>query len=239
MPGQQNEVTFRFLAQPTDVNFGGKVHGGMAMKWIDQAGYACAVGWSGAYCVTVSVSGIQFIAPILIGDLVSVRARLIHTGTSSMHLAVDVLAQDLRKGEQRLATSCVMVFVALDSPDGKPTPVPRWEPSNEEDRRLQDYARRLMEMSKTMEQQVVALRPEAAPVVGAEPVDGRHRCRSSQRGQVSGSSRRAAGTLASSRTSTQAVSSSTSVWMAGGSRRASQPKAPAATASFTMKPCTR
>ena len=36
MPGQQHEVTFRFLAQPTDVNFGGKVHGGMAMKWIDQ-----------------------------------------------------------------------------------------------------------------------------------------------------------------------------------------------------------
>ena len=162
MPGQQNEVTFRFLAHPTDVNFGGKVHGGMAMKWIDQAGYACAVGWSGAYCVTVSVSGIQFIAPILIGDLVTVRARLIHTGTSSMHLAVDVLARDLRKGEQRLATSCVMVFVALDSPDGKPTPVPAWEPRTDEDRRLQDYARRLMELSKTMEQQVAALRPEAS-----------------------------------------------------------------------------
>ncbi len=79
MSGQQHEVTFRFLAQPTDVNFGGKVHGGMAMKWIDQAGYACAVGWSGAYCVTASVSGIQFVAPILIGDLVTVRARLIHT----------------------------------------------------------------------------------------------------------------------------------------------------------------
>lgn len=162
MPGQQNEVTFRFLAQPTDVNFGGKVHGGMAMKWIDQAGYACAVGWSGAYCVTVSVSGIQFIAPILIGDLVSVRARLIHTGTSSMHLAVDVLARDLRKGEERLATSCVMVFVALDSPDGKPTPVPRWEPRDEDDRRLQDYARRLMELSKTMEQQIATFRPEAS-----------------------------------------------------------------------------
>ena len=63
MPGQQHEVTFRFLAQPTDVNFGGKVHGGMAMKWIDQAGYACAVGWSSAYCVTASVSGIRFVAP--------------------------------------------------------------------------------------------------------------------------------------------------------------------------------
>jgi acyl-CoA hydrolase len=162
MPGQQHVVTFRFLAQPTDVNFGGKVHGGMAMKWIDQAGYACAVGWSGAYCVTVSVSGIQFVAPILIGDLVGVRARLIHTGTSSMHLAVDVRARDLRSGEERLATSCVMVFVALDSPDGRPTPVPAWAPRNEEDRRLQAYAKQLMELSKTMEQQVTALRSTPA-----------------------------------------------------------------------------
>jgi acyl-CoA hydrolase len=152
MPGQQNEVTFRFLAQPTDVNFGGKVHGGMVMKWIDQAGYACAVGWSGAYCVTASVSGIQFVKPILIGDLVSVRARLIHTGTSSMHLSVDVLARDLRSGEQRLATSCVMVFVALDSPDGKPTPVPHWEPRDDSERRLQAQAKKLMELSKNMEQ---------------------------------------------------------------------------------------
>lgn len=152
MPGQQHEVTFRFLAQPTDVNFGGKVHGGMVMKWIDQTGYACAVGWSGAYCVTASVSGIQFVAPILIGDVVTVRARLIHTGTSSMHLAVDVMASDLRKDEQRLATSCVMVFVALDSPDGKSTPVGGWEPRDDGERQLQDRARRLMELSRSMEQ---------------------------------------------------------------------------------------
>ncbi len=154
MSGEQHEVSFRFLAQPTDVNFGGKVHGGMAMKWIDQAGYACAVAWSGAYCVTASVSGIQFVAPILIGDLVTVRARLIHTGRSSMHLAVDVMAGDLRKGAQRLATSCVMVFVALDSSDGKPTPVPRWEPRNEAEHRLQAKARQLLELSRGMEQLV-------------------------------------------------------------------------------------
>jgi len=154
MPGQQNEVTFRFLAEPTDVNFGGKVHGGMVMKWIDQAGYACAVAWSGAYCVTASVSGIQFVAPILIGDMVTVRARLIHTGTSSMHFAVDVLARDLRKDEHRLATSCVMVFVALDRPDGKPTPVPHWEPHDDSERQLQAQAKQLLELSKGMEKLV-------------------------------------------------------------------------------------
>jgi acyl-CoA hydrolase len=151
MPGQQHELTFRFLAQPTDVNFGGKVHGGMAMKWIDQAGYACAVAWSGAYCVTASVSGIQFLAPILIGDLVTVRAQLIHTGRSSMHLSVDVLACDLRSGEPRLATRCVMVCVALDSPDGKPAPVPHWEPRDDNERRLQMQAQQLQELSRSME----------------------------------------------------------------------------------------
>ena len=152
----QRELTFRFLAEPTDVNFGGKVHGGMVMKWIDQAGYASAVSWSGRYCVTVAVGGIQFVEPILIGDLVSVRCKLIHTGTTSMHFAVDVLACDLKDRRERLATSCVIVFVALDSPDGKPTAVPPWLPETPEDRRLAEYAERMMGLSKAMQGEVAA-----------------------------------------------------------------------------------
>ena len=151
MPGQQREVVFRFLAEPTDVNFGGKVHGGMVMKWIDQAGYAAAVGWSGRYCVTVAVGGIQFVAPILIGDLVTVRATLVHTGTSSMHFAVDVVARDLKGSVERRATRCVIVFVALDAPDGKPAPVPPWQPVSPDDRRLAEYAQRLLALSTTIE----------------------------------------------------------------------------------------
>ena len=113
------------------------------------------MGWSGAYCVTAAVSGIQFVKPILIGDLVSVRAKLIHTGTSSMQLAVDVLARDLRTGEERLATSCVMVFVALDNPDGKPTSRARpGRLATIKEKRLQEQAIRLLELSKSMEQLV-------------------------------------------------------------------------------------
>ena len=37
-----SHLTFQFLAEPTDINFGGNVHGGKVMKWIDQAAYACA-----------------------------------------------------------------------------------------------------------------------------------------------------------------------------------------------------
>src|SRR5512132_2306395 len=97
MSGHQRELTFRFLAEPTDVNYGGKVHGGVVMKWIDQTAYAAALGWSGRYCVTVAVAGIRFVAPIRIGDLVGVSAKLVYTGTSSMHFAVDVSARDPRQ----------------------------------------------------------------------------------------------------------------------------------------------
>ena len=44
-----NMIEFCFLAEPTDINFGGKVHGGMVMKWVDQASYACAAKWSKRY----------------------------------------------------------------------------------------------------------------------------------------------------------------------------------------------
>ncbi len=159
MPGQQREVVFRFLAEPGDVNFGGKVHGGAVMKWIDQAGYAGAVGWSGRYCVTVAVGGIQFVEPILIGDLVCVRCKLILTGNSSMHFAVDVSAQALRTGSERLATSCVIVFVALDGPDGKPVAVPPWQPVGEDDRHLADHAQRLLDLSRAMEAEVARFQP--------------------------------------------------------------------------------
>ena len=159
MSGEQRELTLRFLAEPTDVNYGGKVHGGVVMKWIDQAGYAAAVGWSGRYSVTVAVGGIRFVSPIRISDLVTVRTQLVHTGTTSMHFAVDVMARDPginaeEAGHPRLCTHCVIVFVALDGGEGQPTPVPSWVPASEEDRRLAEYAMKVMELSKGIEQTV-------------------------------------------------------------------------------------
>ena len=154
MSGEQRELTFRFLAEPTDVNYGGKVHGGVVMKWIDQVGYAAAVGWSGHYSVTVAVGGIRFVAPIRISDLVTVTAKLVYTGTSSMHFAVDVRARDPMGGEGHLCTHCIIVFVALDGVEGKPTAVPAWKPHSADDTRLAEYATKVMELSKGIEETV-------------------------------------------------------------------------------------
>jgi len=162
MSGHQRELTFRFLAEPTDVNYGGKVHGGVVMKWIDQVGYAAAVGWSGRYSVTVAVGGIRFVAPVRISDLVTVSAKLVYTGTSSMHFSVDVVARDpMGDGNERLCTHCVIVFVALDGVEGKPAAVPAWTPQNDEDKRLSEYATKVMALSKGIEQTVARYRPMA------------------------------------------------------------------------------
>ena len=156
MSGQQRELTMRFLAEPTDVNYGGKVHGGVVMKWIDQAGYAAAVGWSGTYSVTVAVGGIRFVAPIRTSDLVTVSTKLVYTGTSSMHFAVDVRACDpmLGPAHERLCTHCVIVFVAMDQVEAKPTAVPAWTPRDDDDRRLSEYAQKVMALSKGIEQTI-------------------------------------------------------------------------------------
>lgn len=146
-------LTLRFLAEPGDVNFGGNVHGGSVMKWIDQAGYACARHWSGGYCVTVYVGGIQFLKPIKIGALVEVRAKVIYTGSSSMHISVDVYAADPSKDDLDKTTHCVIIFVAVDA-EGKATKTPTWISKTEEDKRLEKYAVRLMELRQGIKEEM-------------------------------------------------------------------------------------
>jgi len=150
---RQRGVTLRFLAEPADVNFGGKVMGGAVMKWIDQAGYTCAAGWTGSYCVTVYVGGLHFVGPIHVGEVVEVRSLVIRTGRTSLDIAVDVYAGDPKSAERRRTGHCVIVFVALDT-DGRPSPVPTWRPRNELDRALEGYADRLGELRKQMDNEM-------------------------------------------------------------------------------------
>ena len=145
MAGQEREFTMRFLAGEAERNLYGNVHGGSMMKWMDEAAYACAAGWCGMPCVTVSVSGIVFHKPVHVGHIVELRARLVHTGRTSMRVAVNVLSRDPRHGEYQQTTSCLMVFVAIDEA-GRPTPVPKWQPESAVDVALQAHATRLMEL---------------------------------------------------------------------------------------------
>lgn len=148
-------VTLRFLAEPGHVNFGGKVHGGAVMKWIDQAGYTCAAGWTGEYCVTLYVGGLHFIKSIRVGEIVELRALVIHTGHTSLHIAIDIYAGDPKESKKTRRCHCVIVFVALNE-EGRPMPVPAWTPESETDHALQQYALRLNELRKLMDNEMEA-----------------------------------------------------------------------------------
>jgi acyl-CoA hydrolase len=144
-----SEITLRFLAEPSDINFGGKVHGGSVMSWIDRAAYTCAANWSAHYCVTAYVSGIRFLKPINVGELVELKAELMHTGNTSMHISVSVRARNPRMQQDSFTTHCIVVFVATDEA-GNPTPVPAFHPRTARQRHLNRYARRMIELRQDL-----------------------------------------------------------------------------------------
>jgi acyl-CoA hydrolase len=150
---ETNKITFQFISEPTDVNFGGKVHGGAVMKWIDQTAYTCARTWSETYCVTVYVGGIRFYKPINIGDLVKIEAYIIYTGNSSIHIATDIYSKKIDDTDFSKKTHCVIVFVSVDE-KGTPIPVKKWVPVTEREKQLEAYAIKLKQLRSDIEKEM-------------------------------------------------------------------------------------
>ncbi|MFT4088920.1 MAG: hotdog domain-containing protein [Gordonia sp. (in: high G+C Gram-positive bacteria)] len=144
-PSAALAVSTRFLAAPTDVNWGGKAHGGRVMGWIDDAAYLCGVRWCSGEAVTVYMGGVRFYRPIHIGQVVEAEARLIHTGRQTMHISVHVYTHWPREGVEtrRLAAHSLTVLAALD-PQGDATTVRPWLPQLPGDVALDVHARDLI-----------------------------------------------------------------------------------------------
>jgi 4-hydroxybenzoyl-CoA thioesterase len=145
--GTAPETTLRFLAAPSDVNWGGKTHGGTVMRWIDEAAFAVAARWCQGPAIAAYSGGVRFYRPIQIGHVVELEARLLRTGRSSMHIAVHVRSGPPTTGERQLTTHCLTIFVALDAA-GDATPVPRWRPVRPEDKALDAHALHLVELRR-------------------------------------------------------------------------------------------
>ncbi|WP_330249495.1 acyl-CoA thioesterase [Nocardia sp. NBC_00565] len=143
--GTAPSATLRFLSAPSDINWGGKVHGGRTMGWIDEAAYVCGADWVGQQVITSYFGGIRFYQPMVIGHIVEVTARLIHTGPRSMHVSVHVTATDTHSDQPALAAHGHAVVVAVEN-NGKARSVRQWTPVSDEDRALDAHARHLIEL---------------------------------------------------------------------------------------------
>jgi len=97
--------------------------------------------------VTAYAGGIRFVAPIHVGSLVEVLAKVIYTGNSSMHIALEVNACDPKSLNKRTTTHCIVIMVAVDQ-NGQSEQVPQWVPETEADIKQHDTAMKLMDMRK-------------------------------------------------------------------------------------------
>lgn len=122
------------LMTPQDANLAGNVHGGVIMKLIDDAAGTVAARHSRCNAVTASIDRLSFFSPVFIGNLITLKAGINHTGRTSMEIGVRVEAEDLFSGEIRHTASAYLTFVALDS-NLKPAEIPGLILENENERR--------------------------------------------------------------------------------------------------------
>lgn len=120
---EDSQVNITELMVPSHANFGGKIHGGYILSLMDQIAFACASKHSGHYCVTASVNRVDFLNPVEVGELLTLKATVNYTGRTSMVIGLRVEAENVRTGEVKHCNSSYFTMVAKDD-EGKSVPVP-------------------------------------------------------------------------------------------------------------------
>lgn len=120
---KESRVSITELMLPSHSNFGGKVHGGHVLNLMDQIAFACASKHSQSYCVTASVNRVDFLNPIEVGELVTLKASINYTGKTSMVVGVRVESENVTTGVVKHCNSSYFTMVAKGK-DGKNKNVP-------------------------------------------------------------------------------------------------------------------
>lgn len=129
---KSSKVTISELMLPSHSNFSGKIHGGYILSLLDQIAFACASKFSGYYCVTASVDTVDFLSPIEIGELVTMKASVNYVGRSSMIVGIRVEAENIQTGKVKHCNSSYFTMVAKME-NGENAAVPGLVLSNKDD----------------------------------------------------------------------------------------------------------
>ncbi|WP_245792135.1 acyl-CoA thioesterase [Teredinibacter waterburyi] len=120
---EQSQVVISQLMLPSNTNFSGKIHGGYILSLLDQVAFACASKHSGHYCVTASVDTVDFLSPVEVGELVTLKASINYVGNTSMVVGIRVEAENIQNGTTKHCNSSYFTMVAK-SEAGKSVRVP-------------------------------------------------------------------------------------------------------------------
>lgn len=116
-------LAIRVVAMPADTNLYGDVFGGWLLSHADIAGGTVAIQAAQGRVATVAVKEFRFLAPVLVGDLVDLYARLERVGTSSMTIGVHAWARrEPDPASRKPVAQATITYVAVDD-TGRPRPV--------------------------------------------------------------------------------------------------------------------
>lgn len=145
----QSAVETRYLIMPHQANPHGTAFGGVIVAWIDMVAAMTAQRHCGKEVVTAGIDSLVFKEPIRIGDHVVLRASINYVSRSSMEVGVQVTREDPYTGEQVVATTAHLTFVALDQ-NKKPTPAPPLVPQTDEEKQRYENARLRVQARKEL-----------------------------------------------------------------------------------------
>ncbi|THF49861.1 acyl-CoA thioesterase [Flavobacterium supellecticarium] len=146
-----SRISISELMLPSHSNFSGKIHGGYILSLMDQIAFACASKYSGRYCVTASVDTVDFLNPIEVGELVTLKACVNYVGRSSMVVGIRVVSQNIQTGKIKHSNSSYFTMVAKDD-QGNTVSVPKPILNTlDEVRRFYDSIRRIQSKKEHQE----------------------------------------------------------------------------------------
>jgi len=118
-----SRISISELMKPSHSNFSGKIHGGYILSLMDNIAFACASKHSKTYCVTASVDTVDFLSPIEVGELVTMKASINFVGRTSMVVGIRVEAENIQTSKKKHCNSSYFTMVAKND-DGKSIDVP-------------------------------------------------------------------------------------------------------------------
>lgn len=135
-----SEVIMTEMVLPQHTNAIGTVFGGVIMSWVDIAAAICAERHANKQVVTASVDALQFLAPIKLGWIITLKASVNYVWTTSCEVGVKVTAENPRTGEYFHTATAYVTMVALDS-HSRPTGIPQVLPSTPDQQRRYEEAK--------------------------------------------------------------------------------------------------
>ena len=113
----------RVVPQHRDINSNGHIFGGWVLSQMDIAGGIIASNVCQGACATVAIEAMEFIAPILVRDVISIYGEVVRRGRTSMAIKLEVVATRDRGASDVKVTEGLFTFVALDE-NHRPRPLP-------------------------------------------------------------------------------------------------------------------